>query len=448
MATPIILPQQGNSVESCLIAGWKKQVGDAVKVGEVVCEIETDKALFTIESSADGVLLARFFEAGAEVPVMTNIGVIGAVGEDVAPFRPDSAAPASTPAPVSAPTPPQPPSAPAVAQTGGVLHISPRALRLAIEQGIDYTQLSGTGPEGRIIERDILSAKAAHPPATPTARALASASGHPYPATGSGIGGRIVSADLSAPPQATAPPDPTPTTDDETDILARTPMTGIRKVTAQRMLASLQESAQLTLHSSADARALLAYRAKLKASDDALGLRGVTLNDMLLFAVARVLPDYPALNATLEQDVIAQYRAVHLGFAVDVPRGLVVPVIHNAQHFGLKALANEAKRLAKSAQDGKLYPHEMRGGTFTVTNLGGLGVESFTPILNPPQVAILGVGTTQLKPIETLNGIEHVPHMGLSLTVDHRAVDGAPAARFLAALAQALKHFDLLLAAG
>ena len=211
------------------------------------------------------------------------------------------------------------------------------------------------------------------------------------------------------------------------------------------MLQSLQTTAQLTLNASADARALQALRKRLKESPESMGVRGITINDLVLLAVARTLPSFPTLNALFTGETIQQYKQVHLGVAVDTPRGLLVPVIRGASGLTLRQLAGEAKRLAAGAQEGKISPDELTGGTFTVTNLGAFGVESFTPILNPPQVAILGVCNIQPKPAEVDGEVRFIPHIGLSLTINHQVVDGAPAARFLQALGQAIAQIDLLL---
>jgi pyruvate dehydrogenase E2 component (dihydrolipoamide acetyltransferase) len=228
------------------------------------------------------------------------------------------------------------------------------------------------------------------------------------------------------------------------------PIRGTRKIIAERMLTSMQSTAQLTLHSSADARALLALRKRLKASDVAFGLQGVTINDLILFAVSRILPLHPMLNATMSENNITQFRNIHLGFAVDTPRGLLVPVIRRANHLSLSALAHEGQRLAAAVQAGSIIPDEMTGGTFTVTNLGNLGIEQFTPILNVPQVAILGVGSVVLRAVavngDVGEGVEFIPHVGLSLTINHQVVDGAPASRFLQSLAVGIRDLDLLLA--
>jgi pyruvate dehydrogenase E2 component (dihydrolipoamide acetyltransferase) len=192
--------------------------------------------------------------------------------------------------------------------------------------------------------------------------------------------------------------------------------------------------------------ALLAYRQRLKASDESLGLQKVTINDLILLAVSRTLPQFPEVNALFTGNTISKYKNVHLAVAVDTPRGLVVPVIRNAQALSLKQIALEAKRLAAGAMDGSVSPDELTGGTFTVTNLGSLGIESFTPILNPPQVGILGVGNINLKPVDVAGEVKFVPHIGLSLTINHQVVDGAPAARFLQTLSQRLAELELLLA--
>ncbi len=204
------------------------------------------------------------------------------------------------------------------------------------------------------------------------------------------------------------------------------PVRGVRKVIAERMLASLQTTAQLTLNASANARALQALRVRFKNSSDAFGLQGVTINDLLLFALSRALPVHPDLNALFVGDAIRRYGPVHLGIAVDTPRGLLVPVIRNADRLTLKQLAGEAKRLAGAAQEGRSAPDDLTGGTFTVTDLGAFGVESFTPVLNPPQVAILGVGNINLKPMaDTEENIAFIPHIALSLTINHQVVDGS-----------------------
>ena len=471
------MPRQGQSVEACTIVRWLKQPGENVGSGEVLCEIETDKAAFEVESTASGTLLAQFVTEGEEVPVLTPIAAVGEPGEEVsapaaadagsaaegstAPGAAPEAPPPVAPAPAAAPAAAVPGQAgaeapvaaavPAASTRRGGPAISPRARRRAGELGVDYTAVSGSGPRGRIIERDVVAAAAARPALTAAARA-AVAAGAEVPAVGSGIGGRVTLADLAgaaAPAAAAAAAAP--------EQVETVPVTGVRKLISERMRQSLLDTAQLTMNASADAEALVAYRARLKSSAEHLQLRQVTINDLILFAVARTLPQFPELNAVVRSDVggdrIERHRDVHLAFAVDTERGLVVPVINAAHQLSIAGLAARAHELAAATQAGSISPDLLQGGTFTVTNLGALGVESFTPILNLPQVAILGVGALALKPVAadlTQPGppqeVSYRRHLGLSLTIDHRVVDGAPAARFLQALAAAIADIDLLAA--
>jgi pyruvate dehydrogenase E2 component (dihydrolipoamide acetyltransferase) len=451
MATAVVMPKQGQSVESCIIVGWKKAVGDEVVAGEALCEVETDKALLEVESPASGTVLALFFQEGDEVPVLTNIAAIGEPGEDVSSLRPAGARDKVASATVETrPTVPPVATAPAPAvatQAPAVVGISPRARNLAKQKSLETASLQGTGPAGRIIERDVLAALDKKPAMTPLAKSMVAQGGFSAPAHGSGVRGRIMAEDLRAVvSQAEAPFHRTPAVVSGEDEVLTIPVKGIRKVIATRMLNSLQTTAQLTLNASADARALLAYRRRLKDSPEALGLSKVTINDLILFAVSRTLPDYLDLNATFNDDTISQYKNVHLGFAVDTPRGLMVPVIRYANTLSLRQIAQAAKRLASACLDSTISSDEMSGGTFTVTNLGSFGIESFTPVLNPPQVGILGVGNVNLKPVEVEGEVQFISHLGLSLTINHQVVDGAPAARFLQAFAQRLAQIELLLA--
>lgn len=452
MATPVVMPKQGQTVESCIITAWKKKVGDQVAEGEALCEVETDKALLEVECPASGTVLALFFEVGDEVPVLTNIAAIGQPGENVDDLRPGRAR-GEEPEPATVPRlavqetaePVRKAVAAGSPQTpvDSVVGISPRAGKLAGQKGVDVTGIRGTGPRGRIIERDVQAMLEKRPVMTPLARTMLAGGGFAAPERGSGVGGRVMAKDLKAVPAPPPGPAGLPTAEDEVQII---PLKGIRQIIAGRMLQSLQSTAQLTLNASADARALQAYRQQLKNSPEELGLQKVTINDLILFAVSRTLPHYPRLNALLKDDTILQYKDVHLAVAVDTPRGLMVPVIRRANTLSLKQLAEEARRLASACVEGGIGPDELAGGTFTVTNLGILGIESFTPILNPPQVGILGVGNINLKPVAVGGEVQFIPHLGLSLTINHQVVDGAPGARFLQALSQRLAEIQLLLA--
>ena len=402
MATPGINAKAGNSVESCVLLAWLKKEGDRVAPGDALCEAETDKAVIEVEAPVEGILLKTFFDVDADVPVQTVIAVIGEAGEDVSPFQPgentgsqDGHAPGE-----KAPEGLAESAAPVFQEASASGGLSPRARKLAAAEGVAPLDLAGTGPGGRIIERDVLAALEDRKPSIPEAE----------------------------------------------ESFYDEPIRGVRKITAARMAESLRTTAQLTHHISADAAALLAYRKKLKSSGGPLGLEEVSLNDMLLFLASRVLKDHREFNAHWLGDRMRFFRRVHLGFAVDTPRGLLVPVVKNADLLSLRELSAEARRLALSCREGRAVPEELTGATFTISNLGRFGITSFTPILNPPEVGILGVGAAELKPVERDGEVVFRPHLGLSLTYDHQAVDGAPASRFLGALAQGIADFPLILA--
>jgi pyruvate dehydrogenase E2 component (dihydrolipoamide acetyltransferase) len=456
MATEVLMPRQGQSVESCLILEWKKNEGDPVKTGDILCEVETDKAAFEVEAPEDGFLIKILHPKGVEVKVLAPIAYIGAKGEKV-PGTAAGGSGASAEAARPAGSPDTAAAAPAfsvdagaskvsapaaqvfgspVSGSEGAVKASPRAKNLAEAKGLSLSKPTGTGPEGRIIERDVLNALSGTEPLTPAAAQAAITARLSPPPSGSGAGGRVLQADLSSSSPAAGSPGPFK------DI----PVKGVRKIIAERMLASLAGHAQLTLSLSADAGTLLDFRKKLKASPEALGISVINISDFVLYAAARRLPSFPELNAHWLGDKIRRFEHVHLGFAVDTPKGLMVPVIRNADSLSLKEISREAKRLAKGCLEGGILPDDLSGGTFTVTNLGAFGIESFTPVLNSPQTAILGVCSIRPKPVMAEDEVRFVPSLGLSLTIDHQAVDGAPAARFLKQLADDLSNFDLVLA--
>lgn len=439
MATAVLMPKLGNSVESSIIVSWLKHQGDVVNQGETICSIETDKAVMDIESPASGTVLEIFFKEGSDVPVQTTIAAIGAPGENFESLRPNTPNADVVPVETQSVVAPPPAIESAIIQSSKA--ISPRARGLATRKEIGWDEIVGTGPGGRIIERDIQASLANKPKITPLAQSMLKTGDFDAPPQGSGTGGRITTKDLIPRPSEISGTS-IPLADDVEII----PVKGIRKVIATRMLDSMQTTAQLTLNASADARSILNYRKQLKASNKELNLQSVTVNDLVLMAVSRTLLQHPQLNALFTGESISQYKNVHLGFAVDTARGLIVPVIKYANRLSLSQISQEAKRLATAAIDGKATPNDMDGGTFTVTNLGNLGIESFTPILNPPQVGILGVGSVQLKPVDVDGTVEFIPSLGLSLTINHQVVDGAPASRFLQALTQNIAQFELILA--
>jgi pyruvate dehydrogenase E2 component (dihydrolipoamide acetyltransferase) len=451
MATPILMPRQGQSVESCILVAWRIKTGDAVDAGQIVAEIETDKATFEVESPAAGQVLALFFNEGDDIPVLTTIAAIGDAGENIDALRPGGGSPSDMGTPqtslpgsagsspgASIPPPPPPVPGAAAATAAGV---SPRARHAAARHGLDPDTLPGSGPGGRIIERDVNAAAASGAPLSAAAREARAAAGLHAPARGSGPAGRVLSSDLRSGAPATAPA----AASDRTDRTL--PVAGIRKIIAQRMRESLGSTAQLTMTRRVNASAIQRFRAGVKTHGETFGLPVATVNDLIVFAVSRTLPRHPELNAHFLGDRIVQFAAVNLGIAVDTPRGLMVPVLRNADALPLRDLAAGIRPLAEACQKGNVNPDHLTGGTFTITNLGALGVETFTPVLNAPEVAILGVGGLTLQPVRTTDGIQFVDTLHLSLTIDHQAVDGAPAARFLKDLAESLEHIELLIAA-
>lgn len=467
MATQVLMPKQGNSVESCIILEWKKQVGDTIAMGEILCEVETDKATIEVESTAEGTILQILYAADEDVPVQVPIAIVGEPGEDISGLSDQAGTSEETSgqAPVEVgektvePAVQETQAVPSTGtmQSGVSSAASPRAKNKALKTGVDVTGLVGTGPKGRVIERDVDQASAGRQPLTPAARELFAQEQVAVPAAGSGIGGRIRLQDLKNASGSEAAMATALVNDgvaagtapaavfEYPGTVTEIPVRSVRKITAKRMFESISTTCQLTLNASADARALKALRARLKSSDPALGLQNITINDLVLFATAKTLQDFPQINSHFLGDKIVEFSHVHLGCAVDSPKGLMVPVIKFADMLSLKNLSSETKRLVSACLEGKAAPEDLQGGTFTVTNLGAFGIESFTPVLNVPESAILGVCDIQLKPVEGASGVEFIPHIGLSLTFDHQSVDGAPAARFLKALAQNIKNIDLLL---
>ncbi len=420
MATAVIMPRQGQSVESCVIGEWFKKVGDDVGEGELLFSYETDKAVFEEAAKVSGKLLAVFFGVGDDVPCLETVAVIGAEGEDISGVAPKAEA-----EPEQREEAPAEAAAPAAAlQTAERARgISPRAKNAAERLRLDPAMADPTGPNGRVIERDIA--------------ALAAES-----RTGSGLGGRLLPCDMETAKRQVEELTPAAPAEEYEDVK----LTNIRKVIAKSMHQSLSEMAQLTHTVSLDATCIMNYRKQLKLAAEKLDVPNITLNDIMLYAVSRVLPRHPDLNAHYLGDSIRRFRHVNLGVAVDTPRGLMVPTLFNADEKSLREISSEAKALIAACQEGSINPDLLQGGSFTVSNLGSLGIEHFTPVINPPQTGILGVcGITERVRTGKDGGISVYPAMGLSLTYDHRALDGAPASRFLAELKTALESFTALL---
>lgn len=412
MATPVLMPKAGISVETCILTKWHKKVGEPVKKGDLLFSYETDKSALDEEAQEEGILLATFFDEGSDVPVMVNVCVIGNEGEDAQQFKPQIEGENESPQPQQEQPQAKEPAAIKLEipdlSSGQKVGVSPRARMTAEKLGVSTEGITGTGPNGRIIERDVRAGAQAAP------------------------------AIVQAAPAAAA------TTVHETEYIDQ-PFSNMRKVIAKSMMNSLSSMAQLTHTISFDATDIMELRKKIKDNGEKIGLNNITLNDIILFAVSRTLLSYKDLNAHLLDNTIRYFTNVNLGMAVDTERGLMVPTLFAANKMSLNQIAQEAKELAKSCQNGAVSPDKLQGGTFTVSNLGSFGIEHFTPIINPPQTGILGVGTIIQRVREVEGEIKLYPAMELSLTYDHRAVDGAPASRFLRDLKYNLENFSLLL---
>ena len=447
MATAILMPKQGNTVEECLLAKWLKQPGQTVAAGEGLVDIETDKATFTVEAPEAGTLLEVFAAEGELVPVQQVIAIVGKLGEDVSALRPAGAAVATEErkngkteetqaATVDVKSAEAPAAAPAVTVGADSAPLSPRARKYVESHPVAVPAgMQGSGAEGRIIEKDVKALFETGPRLSPVAAAKLAA-GEAVPARGSGVNNLVLGSDMGkAAPAAAAIP-----AGNEEGV----PFSGIRKIIASRLVESLQTLAQYTLNISADATVMLSIRKRIKENGAKFALPDVSINDMVHFAVIQALAKHPDINAEFIGGKVYQRRAVHLGFACDTPKGLMVPVIRNAQTLTIAGLAKAARDLSAAAQGGKISPDDLAGGSFTVSNLGVFGITSFSPVINAPQVGILGVCGLELKPVRKNGQVEFADHIGFSLTLDHRVVDGAPGAKFLKTLKETIENFDLV----
>ena len=424
MAEPVIMPKQGQSVESCILGQWFKDVGEKVNAGDLLFSYETDKASFEEEAKVSGTLLARFFDEGDEIPVLENVAVIGQKGEAVDEFRPGAAlvAESESSKEEKGETVDETPKVYEFEvndnEEGARVRISPLARNMAEKLGLDILSLKGSGPHGRIIVRDIENATQK----TPT------------------VQGKVAkAAPVMKPATATI-------LSKGEDFEIKT-IPNIRKLIANAMHQSLQNSAQLTHHMSADARQVLKLRKKFKRLLETGEVKeNVTINDLVCYAVVRALEKYPQVNTHYLGDKMKWFSKVHLGLAVDTDRGLMVPALKNADDLSISGLSRKLKELSTTARNGNINPDLLNPAeaTFTVSNLGNYGVEMFTPVINLPQTAILGVCTIVLRPKEIEDGvIGFVPMMGLSLTYNHQALDGGEATLFLAEIKNQIENLSL-----
>ncbi|MBN2390230.1 MAG: 2-oxo acid dehydrogenase subunit E2 [Anaerolineae bacterium] len=461
----IILPMLGETMNDGVIVEWLKAVGEPVKRGDVLFSVETDKAVLEVEASAEGFLREILAPAGERVPVLAVIArMTDAVDEPLESATEQMATEGgtkSTDQQISEPSALPPSTAPILPPSDipTRLFASPRARKLAKAEGVDLTEIVGSGPNGRIVEKDVAAYLAAAPKVTPVARRLAESLGVDVrTVAGTGSAGCVMKSDVERASQVgkesrsqivgesvlVAPVPAAPAVQEKT--LAETPMSGVRAIIAQRMHASHVTTAETTLTVEVDATAFAALREKFKARfAKELGFN-ISYNDLLMVISAKALRKFPAVNARLDEaaGVIRQLDEVNISLAMDTGRGLIVPVVRDVDHKGLLDIARATNDLVQRTRAGKVLPDELVGGTFTITNLGMFDIDAFTPIINLPEIAILGVGRIQEKPA-VFNGEICIRKMlWLSLTFDHRLVDGGPAARFLQYMTQLVEDPDLM----
>jgi pyruvate dehydrogenase E2 component (dihydrolipoamide acetyltransferase) len=445
MAEELFIPQLGQTVEEVTIVGWLAEDGDQVDFGTPVLEVETDKAVFPVEANAKGILHRGPFSEGEVVPVLTVVAIIGKADEK---FSSESSHLGSKPeAEVQTPAASSVSSSPAtgdhIPQNDDRVFISPRAKRLVNEKNLDIAGIKPTGGDGvRIIEKDIINYLGKLPKATPVAHNMAAQAGIDLASiSGSGPKGTVTKADIEQVLKTQSPitfQGTAASTPSDVEVTNTIPLKGVREIIFNRMGTSVQTTARVTLITEADATAFAEAREQLKARVSAEWGFSPGYNDLLAIMVAKALAEYPYMNARLKNDgsAIEWVSRINLGMAVDTERGLLVPVIHDANKKGLRAFGAEFREKVERARSARALPDDLSGGTFTITNLGMYDIDAFTPVINLPEAAILGVGRINPKPVVHLGEVAVRQMWALSLVFDHRLVDGAPAARFL----QRIKH--------
>ncbi|KYG70949.1 dihydrolipoamide acetyltransferase family protein [Planococcus maritimus] len=447
MAKEIFMPKLSSTMQVGTLLQWYKNEGDSVDVGEPLFEIMTDKINIEVESYEEGILLKKYFEEDEEVPINHVVGYIGEAGEPVPDAPPGESGGSQKADDISdsrqaqvedlteqgiSETSAQQETADA---NGKKLRATPAARRIAREENITLSEVSGSGPNGRIHQADVMSFASTEQPvkATPLAQKVAAAEGVDLQGIkGSGANGKIKRTDV----ENAIPPDASPAT----TTAKRVKMEGIRKVVAQRMLQSKTTAPHVTLTTEVDMSQAISLRKQLlEPIEQQTGYR-VSYTEIIMKAVAFSLKQHPHINVSLEGNEIVYKDEINLGLAVAVDNGLIVPVIQHVDQKGLSALTADCKRLGIAARDNKVKPQEMSGGTFTVSNLGMYAIDAFTPVINQPESAILGVGRINEKPVGVNGAIELRPMMVLSLSFDHRVIDGAPAAAFLTELKEVLEQ--------
>lgn len=422
MATEVVMPKLGATMEQGTIVSWLASVGEEIEEGDPIAEVQTDKIVMEVEAETTGILLKTLFEEGTEVAVHEVIAYLGEEGEDVEELAPTESQKKTIE------------STPHV-RSNKKIRRTPAARALAEKHQISLEHVAGSGPNGRIQKADVEQFIAANSKKiTPLAKKIAEESGIDLAAiTGTGTNGKIVKADLSATSEVQDRIKPQQTAD------KRVPFKGMRKVIAERMADSAYTAPHVTLTSEIDMTNCVTLRQELLPLIESENGYRVSFNDIIVKATAHTLQRHPAINLSLDRNEIVYHEAIHIGFAVALENGLVVPVVKNANLRGLANITAECKELAKLARDRKLLPEQMLNGTFTISNLGMYEVDGFTPIINQPEAAILGVGRIQEKPVAYQGELALRKMMTLSLSFDHRIIDGAPAAAFLTELKEVLE---------
>jgi pyruvate dehydrogenase E2 component (dihydrolipoamide acetyltransferase) len=449
MAHVIFMPKLSSTMEVGTILQWFKEEGDSVEIGEPIFEIMTDKINIEVESYDEGILLKRYFEVDDEVPVNQIIGYIGEEGENAPDESPgiqsdEDDAEATASAPASEAKVEEFAAVAVTTETKAAsnekVRATPAAKRVARENQVVLSLVTGTGPEGRIQEQDVVDFINNAPKATPLARKLASSEQVDLAnVTGSGVNGKILKTDIAGAltPAATAVTEAKPA--------QRKKLAGMRKVIADRMITSITTAPHVTLTSDFDMTKVKEIRAQLLPTIEKQTGYRLSFTEIIIKATSLALSRFPSVNASLIGDEIVYNEQVNVGLAVAVPDGLMVPVLRDTNLKGLATITAEAKEIGKKARDMKLSPAEMQGSTFTISNLGMYAIDGFTPIINQPETAILGIGRIQDKPVVLNGAIEVRPMMVASLSFDHRAIDGAPAAEFLTELKRILENpYELL----
>ncbi len=458
MAEELFIPKLGQTVDQVTLINWLVQDGDKIKQGQEVLEVETDKAVFSVEAVDDGYIHIGPFKAGEVLPVLTVVALIGEKDESfVAPTSTsaESQAQASVEAATTenqkARSVPEKSIGTGQGQAGSKVFISPRARKLAQEHHLDFSAITPTGGEGaRIQEKDVRAILSQEVKASPLARRLAEEKGIELRAMkGSGARGEITKADVEAAlsavsvtsvaPIAPALVQPAPLNMPDMKVSQAMPMAGARRVIAQRMSYSAQTSARVTLFMEADATRLVSLREKLKAQYQQAWGFAPGYNDLLAKVCALALRRFPYMNARINANQIEQLADVNIGIAVDADAGLLVPVIRTVDQKDLCTVGREFRQRVEEVRSGKISPDDLGGGTFTITNLGVFDVDGFTPVINLPEAAILGVGRIAPQAVVVEDKVEIRKMMMLSMAFDHRLTDGAPAARFLQYIKQLIE---------